>query len=152
MNTIPNYKSHDRINGLILSGIVAGLAYYHVSGWYVLAFAVAYLIGTYLVTPDLDLDSRIYKRWGWLKIFWCPYKEVFKHRQCSHHLIFGPLSLVIYITVLIFIPVYYFKVEIPITFEYILIATAGLVLAIEIHIMTDAMSNILKRRKSGKKK
>ncbi len=55
-------------------------------------FAAAYLLGTLLVTPDLDLhfnDAR--RRWGGLRFIWAPYAALSKHRGMSHSWLLGPL-------------------------------------------------------------
>jgi uncharacterized metal-binding protein len=62
----------------------------------------AVLIGTYLASglifsPDLDLQSKPYKRWGPLRFIWIPYQRLVPHRSwISHSFIFGPLFRVVY--------------------------------------------------------
>ena len=148
---MPAFKTHERINAIILCGIVVGLVYYCIDMWYASAFIIAYLLGTFLITPDLDLDSRIYKRWSVFKILWCPYKEVFKHRQTSHHIVFGPISLILYFATLIYIPIYILKIDIPIPINYIYIVIMGIFVAIELHIFTDFIFTLFKLKKKRKK-
>jgi len=144
---MPNHKVHERINWCLLCGIAVVLYWLRVDLWSGITFTIGYIFSTYFVTPDLDLDSKIYKRWYILKVFWCPYKEVFKHRQCSHHVVFGPISLVLYLAILIYTPIYYFKVAIPIESIYLVPCSAGMVVAIEAHIVTDWLADVLKRKK-----
>jgi uncharacterized metal-binding protein len=61
-------------------------------------FVAAYVFSMLLLSPDLDLsDSRAHERWGVLRWLWLPYAWAFRHRQLSHHLLWGPLSRVAYI-------------------------------------------------------
>lgn len=62
-------------------------------------FAAAYLIGTFLVTPDLDLAEghvRAKKHWGLLGVLWVPYGWLFTHRGISHTWFAGPLTRLLY--------------------------------------------------------
>ena len=72
----------------------------------IITFAAAYIFATRYLSPDLDINSKPYQRWGALRVLWYPYMKVFKHRQASHNLIIGPLSVVLYLT-LIVVPVVY---------------------------------------------
>ncbi len=63
-------------------------------------FALSFLIGTFLVTPDLDLAEQgvLAKRnWGGLGLIWVPYGLLFSHRGVSHGWFFGPLTRLIYL-------------------------------------------------------
>lgn len=67
------------------------------------AFVVSYLLGTFLVTPDLDLANRSVRaksNWGVFGVLWLPYGAVFKHRGLSHTWIAGPLTRLLYMLVL----------------------------------------------------
>lgn len=108
-------RAHERINLLALGGLTAV--------WYVsqlqgrpllpdsvaplparLAFVVSYLIGTFLVTPDLDLANRSVrakKHWGLLGILWVPYGAIFRHRGLSHSWLIGPLTRLLYLLMLV---------------------------------------------------
>src|SRR5258708_1756676 len=62
----------------------------------------AVLVGSYLLSglifsPDLDLQSRPFRRWGPLRFIWIPYQKMIPHRSwVSHSFIFGPLIRVLY--------------------------------------------------------
>jgi len=61
-------------------------------------FLLCYVFSSLFLSPDLDLwDSRAVRRWGIGKIFWYPYSKVFRHRRTSHHLVFGPLTRIVYL-------------------------------------------------------
>jgi len=81
----------------------------------------------------------IYKRWRLLRIVWKPYKDLFKHRQTSHHLIFGPISLIGYLAFLILLLVYAAGAEINYYDERLLVVCAGMFVAIELHILADKL-------------
>ncbi|MBE0635420.1 DUF2227 family putative metal-binding protein [Candidatus Bipolaricaulota bacterium] len=61
-------------------------------------FAGAYIFSMLLLSPDLDLaKSDAFHRWGILRWLWLPYAWVFRHRQMSHHLLWGPLTRMAYV-------------------------------------------------------
>ena len=57
------------------------------------------IFGALWLSPDLDLkQSRPFKRWGPLRIFWWPYARLMPHRGLSHHWFWGPLGRLVYLT------------------------------------------------------
>ncbi|MGL4610387.1 MAG: metal-binding protein [Trueperaceae bacterium] len=111
---MPNGRTHEAINLTVFSGLAAGYAYARSQGmtaeWgqlftpqVVTTFSVSYLLGTFLVTPDLDLAEqgvRAKSNWGLLGLLWVPYGAMFSHRGLSHTWILGPLTRAIYLAVL----------------------------------------------------
>jgi uncharacterized metal-binding protein len=66
-----------------------------------LAFLGGFAFSMIFLTPDLDLvRSRPTRRWGRLSILWWPYAKVFRHRGVSHHVVWGPLTRIAYLTLL----------------------------------------------------
>jgi uncharacterized metal-binding protein len=66
-----------------------------------LAFLGGYAFSMVFLTPDLDLvRSRPTRRWGRLSILWWPYAKLFRHRGVSHHMVWGPLTRIAYLTLL----------------------------------------------------
>lgn len=62
-----------------------------------LVWAGAHLVSGMAFSPDLDLASEPYKRWGPLRYIWYPYREFIPHRAwISHSLVFGPLIRLAY--------------------------------------------------------
>jgi uncharacterized metal-binding protein len=63
-----------------------------------IAGAAHYLGGLYL-SPDLDLISRPYKRWGFLRWLWLPYQKLIpRHRHwLSHGVIVGSALRLVYL-------------------------------------------------------
>jgi uncharacterized metal-binding protein len=59
----------------------------------------SYLASGLLFSPDLDLRSRPYKRWGGLRFIWIPYQKMVPHRSWISHSIFaGSIIRVAYFT------------------------------------------------------
>jgi uncharacterized metal-binding protein len=67
-----------------------------------LGFLGGFAFSMVFLTPDLDLvRSRPARRWGRLSILWWPYAKIFRHRGLSHHIVWGPLTRIAYLTVLV---------------------------------------------------
>ncbi len=63
----------------------------------VIATSAHFLGGLYL-SPDLDLVSKPYKRWGWLRWIWIPYQRFIPHRSpLSHAPVIGSLIRLAYL-------------------------------------------------------
>ena len=146
---MPSYQIHDKINIALLVLILPALIYLNVDFVTVFIFALSFTFGTFFLSPDLDINSKIFKRWKLLRIFWCPYKEIFSHRQLSHHPIFGPISLICYLFALVILVLYVVNADITRVDIRLLIIIAGMVTAIEAHIVTDLIGSV--KKKKGKK-
>ena len=108
---MPSGKTHTRID-LFLLVLVIGLAicFWHPLGRlvgrdelveYGIVFVVAYLFGTFLLSPDMDLNtSDPMRNWGVLRLLWRPYAQLFTHRGLSHTPVLGTLTRVLYILAL----------------------------------------------------
>jgi uncharacterized metal-binding protein len=110
---VPNGRTHEAINLTFFAGLAAGYAYARSQGLTaeleqlvtpqaVTTFSVSYLVGTFLVTPDLDLAEqsvRAKSNWGLLGMLWIPYGAMFSHRGLSHTWLVGPLTRLIYLVV-----------------------------------------------------
>lgn len=71
---------------------------------YLLLFCLAFIYGTVLLSPDLDLvDSDPTKSWGLLRFTWRPYARLFKHRGVSHTPVVGTLTRIVYLSLILFI-------------------------------------------------
>ncbi len=93
-------RSHDFVNLLALPACL-----YFMPKEFFLPFVGGYLVGTFLLSPDLDLPrSRPSKRWRSLRFIWRPYQAVSKHRGVSHVPIIGTsLRLTYFLLVLFFL-------------------------------------------------
>ena len=111
---MPSGKTHTRIDLFLLVVILAAAAYFWggLAGFfgrdemaeYAMAFVVAYLFGTFLLSPDMDLNtSGPMKNWGVLRLLWRPYAHLFKHRGISHMPIVGTLTRVLYIFIVLYV-------------------------------------------------
>lgn len=91
-------KNHDK-SIYFTSPIVAAVASYHVGIELGLIAGLAHLLGGLFLSPDLDLQSRPFKRWGFLKIIWVPYQQLIpRHRHwLSHGVIVGSALRLVYL-------------------------------------------------------
>lgn len=107
LEPMPAGRVHEAIN-LGALGLLSASYLYHgdhlgVSEPAAFGFAAAYLIGTFLVTPDLDLaEQRVRAKgnWGVLGWLWVPYGLIFSHRGWSHTWIVGPLTRLAYMALM----------------------------------------------------
>lgn len=101
---MPSGRVHEAINLSVLGLATAAYWVYRqdleVAQPALAAFVGGYLLGTFLITPDLDLarqQVRAKRRWGCLGWFWVPYGWMFVHRGLSHTWIVGPLTRILYL-------------------------------------------------------
>ncbi|MBW4647578.1 MAG: metal-binding protein [Kastovskya adunca ATA6-11-RM4] len=97
---MPSGQTHDRITLWTLplvTGISLGVTR---SSDLTLIVSSGFLFSGLMLSPDLDLYSRPFKRWGWLRWIWIPYQKVMRHRSLfSHGLIIGTTLRVLYLAV-----------------------------------------------------
>ena len=106
---MPDGKTHDRLTviGAALSVpvwlVFAPLAFRADYGTCA-TLVVSTLFAGLMLSPDLDLDSSVYHRWGVLKWLWLPYQKVMPHRSFfSHSFIIAPLIRVAYFLVVCYL-------------------------------------------------
>jgi uncharacterized metal-binding protein len=128
---VPSGRVHEAINLTFFAGLAAGYAYARAQGMTgeleqimapqtLTAFTTSYLIGTFLVTPDLDLAEqgvRAKSNWGLLGLLWIPYGALFSHRGLSHSWIVGPLTRILYLMI-VFLAVSWVAAQIAPYFGY----------------------------------
>ena len=158
---MPSGKTHLRIElGFLGVAMGAGLLLLQrgrIGQHEILAFAVAYVLSMILLSPDLDLTrSDAYQRWGWLRWLWLPYAVLFKHRQLSHHVLFGPLTRIAYLLGLALAASFLYMVvtrralvlpEIPV--HLLVSVLLGLYAPNLVHILSDRAHTAWRRRKAG---
>ena len=99
---MPDGKTHDRLTIMgaafcvpvwLIAAPPAFRADYYAAG----TLAAATLFSGLMLSPDLDLDSSIYRRWGVLRFLWWPYMKAMPHRSFfSHSLIIAPIIRIVY--------------------------------------------------------
>ncbi len=111
---MPSGRAHESINLLVYGAAAVFYVYARQEGLTakfdtlfapetLQTFSLSYLIGTFLVTPDLDLaENRMQARnnWGLLGMLWIPYGALFSHRGLSHTWVIGPLTRLLYLAFL----------------------------------------------------
>lgn len=103
---LPGYKTHDKA-AYIAAPVITGVAYAVLPLPDTILLLVAFLAGNHWLSPDLDIDSIMSHRWGFLRVIWLPYKHIIHHRSLFSHS--GPLSAairIIYLSVWILLPLY----------------------------------------------
>src|SRR5436305_9344184 len=100
---MPDGKTHDKIT--VIGAVAAVPAWAFLAPppheWSVgLTLFGATLFSGLMLSPDLDLDSSIYRRWGPFRFLWWPYQKIMPHRSvASHSLLLGPLLRILYFLV-----------------------------------------------------
>lgn len=91
-------KMHDRSIYFTSPVVLAAGSYYFGVEVGVIA-ASSHLLGGLLLSPDLDLVSRPYKRWGIFRFIWIPYQRLIpRHRHwLSHGVIVGSIVRLVYL-------------------------------------------------------
>ncbi|WP_292376851.1 metal-binding protein [Methanosarcina sp. UBA411] len=160
---MPNGKTHVKINITLLLGILLSLhtnvMKSHIPPEYtefetIAIFSFALIFGTYYLSPDLDIKSDPFKRWGILKHIWWPYQKIFKHRGKLHHPLSGPIIIISTVGLFIIVPVVkLFNLDITnIPTKYLISLLTGIVISIEAHILTDVIYTKVKRKSTKIKK
>lgn len=95
---MPSGRTHDRITLWSLP-LIATIAFERTrSGGLTLLVAGGFLFSGLMFGPDLDIHSRQYLRWGWLRWIWLPYRRSMRHRSFwSHGPIVGTIVRVVYL-------------------------------------------------------
>jgi uncharacterized metal-binding protein len=95
---MPSGKTHDRITWLGLVPLVSVTYILTRSFYLALLLGLAYLFSGLMFGPDLDIHSLQYKRWGWFRWFWLPYRFCLPHRSIlSHGFLLGTCLRLLYL-------------------------------------------------------
>ncbi|HEY9846435.1 MAG TPA: metal-binding protein [Candidatus Caenarcaniphilales bacterium] len=85
---MPIGQTHDRITLWSLP-VIAGCTFaFSRNSTLTLLICGAFLFSGLMFGPDLDIYSRQFKRWGWLRWIWLPYQKSIRHRSFLSH---GPV-------------------------------------------------------------
>jgi uncharacterized metal-binding protein len=95
---MPSGRTHDRITLWSLP-VVAGVTFVNTqSGNLTLLVSGGFLFSGLMFGPDLDIYSRQFQRWGWLRILWIPYQKRLRHRSfLSHGFVIGTTLRILYL-------------------------------------------------------
>ncbi|MGB3297998.1 MAG: metal-binding protein [Phormidesmis sp.] len=97
---MPSGRTHDRITLWCLPVVVGIALWLTQSLLLTVIICLSYLVGGFMLGPDLDIHSIQYKRWGLLRWIWLPYQKALKHRsRFSHGPIIGTALRVVYLAV-----------------------------------------------------
>lgn len=89
---MPNYRTHDTA-ALVASPVVVFGASQLTNIPNALGLGIGFLLANRYLSPDLDIDSIMNRRWGIFYLIWYPYKKIFHHRSFWTHS--GPISATI---------------------------------------------------------
>lgn len=96
---MPSGRLHDRITLWCLPLIAGSTFGLTRSSDFTLLTTGGFLFSGLMFGPDLDIHSRHFIRWGWLRLLWIPYQKTIRHRSVwSHGLIVGTLLRVAYLS------------------------------------------------------
>ncbi len=77
-------KNHDRAI-LFASPLVLVVGCYQFGLELGIIAGASHFLGGYWLSPDLDIKSAPFQRWGILKIIWLPYQRLIPHRNWKSH-------------------------------------------------------------------
>lgn len=145
---MPSGRTHDRINIIVLFIILLSLFSLlkrpllpfpasYLENRRIIVFSLAYLFGTFFLSPDLDIKSGPYNRWGMLKVIWVPYQFFFGHRGVLHHPVFGPVILTLTSVILLYPLFSLLNLAGGLPVWVVTSTLSGLFISIEIHCLSD---------------
>jgi uncharacterized metal-binding protein len=95
---MPSGKTHDRITLWTLPLVVLLAFYTTLSNTLTIITCLGFLLGGFMLGPDLDIHSVQYRRWGPLRWIWLPYRGALNHRsKFSHGPLIGTVIRVVYL-------------------------------------------------------
>ena len=138
---MPNCKTHDIITAAT-TPVVAYVSYKSTNNYEICAIiTISYLFASLMFNGDLDIKSRPYNRWLFLKFIWIPYQTIFNHRSIfTHGLIIGTIIRLLYIGIipLLFILIKgNFNIITQIPLNVLIMIFIGLELGSAVHTISD---------------
>jgi uncharacterized metal-binding protein len=95
---MPSGRTHDRITLWNLPAVTVLSLFFTKSSELTLILSGGFLFSGLMLSPDLDLNSLPFKRWGWLRWIWIPYQKLVRHRSIfSHGLVIGTTLRILYL-------------------------------------------------------
>jgi len=90
-------KTHDAVTLWTLP-LVTGGVWWWAGAAPALVVGGCYLFSGLMFSGDLDIHSNQYRRWGWLRWLWLPYRRWFAHRSMwSHGFLVGTVVRLVYL-------------------------------------------------------
>ena len=94
---MPSARTHDTITWALAVPTFAAAWLATRSVGVAAVATAAMLLGGFMFGPDLDLDSKQYRRWGPMRWLWAQYRALIPHRsRLSHGILFGTAIRVVY--------------------------------------------------------
>ena len=138
-------RNHDRAITVTTPVILAAAIASGYADVGIIATASYYLAGMYL-SPDLDLTSRPFKRWGLLRFIWLPYQRLIpRHRHwLSHGPVIGSAVRLLYLAawltpLLVFFPGLHRVQWVGVTLPNVAAFLTGVELSALNHLLLDGM-------------
>ncbi|MEB3291753.1 MAG: metal-binding protein [Synechococcales bacterium] len=98
---MPSGRTHDSITLWSLPFIAIATGWITQNSQFVLILSGCFLFSGLMFGPDLDIHSQQYKRWGWLRWIWLPYRHSMSHRSLlSHGPMIGTIVRILYLLTL----------------------------------------------------
>lgn len=92
-------KNHDR-SIIFATPIVLAVGSYQFGLEVGVIAAASHFLGGYWLSPDLDIKSRPFLRWGIVRVIWLPYQRFIPHRSpLSHAPVLGSVIRLLYLAV-----------------------------------------------------
>lgn len=98
---MPNSKTHDRATIIFSPIVVGGVFWFDLELNATVTFIALYFFSSFMFNGDLDVISKPYNRWGFIKFLWIPYQKMFSHRSIwTHGILIGTTIRLFYLGVL----------------------------------------------------
>lgn len=136
-------KNHDR--SILFTTPIIGIVGISYSLELGIIGASAHFLGGFYLSPDLDLVSRPYKRWGWLRWIWIPYQKLIPYHRhwFSHGVIVSSVCRLLYLAAWLLPSWFIFpglrQVEWAITWQKAIAFLAGVELSALNHLLLDGL-------------
>jgi len=104
---MPSGKTHDKITIFLLPILIFTLYYIGIPTLTNIIITLSYLFSSFMFNGDLDVPSKVFYRWSFLRFIWLPYQNIPHRSILSHGLIIGTLLRVLYIGIIPLIILYF---------------------------------------------
>jgi len=101
---MPSDAKHIKVGTVVCGLLMLPLIHFGVDYVLIAVFAASYIFTTRFLSPDIDLDSKPYHRWGPLRYLLYIYMHTHTHRKSSHSFIKGPIIALLYFCVVVVLP------------------------------------------------